>query len=87
MEGKNYITVIFLNITQNVRGSVPEKEITFEAWRGFNHDSASKTYQHRLLCPVLSVRTGITKELLSPEANTGLVHIHSTDHHVILAHM
>jgi hypothetical protein len=54
---------------------------------GFNHDSASKTYQRTLLCPVLSVRTGITKELLSPEANTGLVHIHSTDHHVILAHI
>jgi hypothetical protein len=33
MKGKNYITVTILNITQNVHGSVPEKEITFEAWR------------------------------------------------------
>jgi hypothetical protein len=59
MKGKNYSTVTFLNIIQNVRGSVPEKEITFEAWRGFNHDSTSKPFQHRLLCPVLSIRTGV----------------------------
>jgi len=60
MKGKNYITLTFLNIIQNVHGSVPEKEITFEARRGFNHDSTSKTVQHRLLCPVLSIRTGVT---------------------------
>jgi hypothetical protein len=56
---KNYITLTFLNIIQNVHGSVPEKEIIFEARRGFNHDSTSKTVQHRLVCPVLSIRTGV----------------------------
>jgi hypothetical protein len=59
MKDKNYVTVTFVN-TLNVRGYVPEKEITFEAWRGFNHDSTSKTFQHRLLYPVLSSRTGVT---------------------------
>lgn len=37
--------------------TVPEKAVTFEAWRGLTGDSTSKTFQHRLMCPVLSIRT------------------------------